>query len=824
MELERLQVVIEASTSDFKKKMNVIKGIMNSTSNDMKKVTNSVDTKNIDKLNNKIKDTKGKLADLYAQMDEIQAKKHAELSEMPFNSDIDLDATMENSLGRDKGYQKLKNSVRSVEIELERYKATLAETIHLQGSNSNKTNRFAEALNRVKNKMRDVKNNARNMNLGLRKTIEQTVPLSKSIFRLSNMFKLMALRMVMRATLNAIKSGFNDLAKANTGFNSTMSILQGSFLQARNALATAFAPALQALTPIITTVTNAFINAFNTIGMFTARLFGNVSTFAKATQVSTNYAKSLGGTADAAKKAGGALAGFDEINTLGNKNGEDTGLPTAAQMFEEQTIPEDKLTFIDGIKAKINELMEPLQNISFENLINAFNGVKEAASPITQTLFSGLEWAYLNLFIPLSGFVIGTVIPMFLDGLAFVLDIISKTLDAFKPLGMWLWENFLQPIAKWTGGIIVDVLGWLNDKLKDTGEWMEDNKSVVEDIALVVGAFALAWGAVNIAIGIWNVIGAIATGVTTAFGAAVAFLTSPITLVILAIGAVIAIVVLLIKHWDDVKKAAETCWNKIKEVWSIVATWFDTNIIKPVGEFFKNLWEGIKTLASNTWDGIVNIWNAVATWFETYIIKPVTGFFKSMWDGISNAAAWCWDSIKNVFNNTVNWFDDKIMTPIKNGFKNVINFLIGMVEGFINAFVKGINVVINALNRMSFKVPDWVPGIGGQTWGFNITPIQQMSIPRLARGGIVDSPTIAMIGERGKEAVVPLENTAFVDTLASALGNAVMTAMQFNNSNNNNTSGDIILQLDGTAFARLINPYSSKETNRLGNKLILETI
>jgi len=165
------------------------------------------------------------------------------------------------------------------------------------------------------------------------------------------MFKLMALRMVMRATLNAIKAGFNDLAKANTGFNSTMSILQSSFLQARNALATAFAPALQALTPIITTVTNAFINAFNTIGMFTARLLGSTTTFAKAKQVSTDYAKSLGGTADAAKKAGGALAGFDEINSLGNKSGEDTGLPTATQMFEEQAIPEDKLTFIDGIKA-----------------------------------------------------------------------------------------------------------------------------------------------------------------------------------------------------------------------------------------------------------------------------------------------------------------------------------------------------------------------------------------------------------------------------------------------------------------------------------------
>ncbi len=182
------------------------------------------------------------------------------------------------------------------------------------------------------------------------------------------------------------------------------------------------------------------------------------------------------------------------------------------------------------------------------------------------------------------------------------------------------------------------------------------------------------------------------------------------------------------------------------------------------------------------------------------IIQFITGVFTGDWKK-------AWEGIVNIFKG--------IVDTIAGIFKGVFNCVIDI----INSAVRAIVGIINDLIQTAVSVANKVPGVT-----LNVPLIPAPQIPKLARGGIIDSPTIAMIGERGKEAVVPLENTAFVDTLASALGNAVMTAMQFNNSNNNNTGGDIILQLDGTAFARLINPYSSKETNRLGNKLILETI
>lgn len=89
-------------------------------------------------------------------------------------------------------------------------------------------------------------------------------------------------------------------------------------------------------------------------------------------------------------------------------------------------------------------------------------------------------------------------------------------------------------------------------------------------------------------------------------------------------------------------------------------------------------------------------------------------------------------------------------------------------KGFINLIIKGINAVIGGLNKVKFDVPDWVPVIGGKEFGFNIK-----EIPLMARGGVVDQPTLAMIGEAGKEAVVPLERTEWVDILADKLSGKV---------------------------------------------------
>lgn len=119
------------------------------------------------------------------------------------------------------------------------------------------------------------------------------------------------------------------------------------------------------------------------------------------------------------------------------------------------------------------------------------------------------------------------------------------------------------------------------------------------------------------------------------------------------------------------------------------------------------------------------------------------------------------DFIVGIF--TGNW--KKAWNGVKDIFKNIVDGLVGIFKFPINLIIDGINSFISGLNKI--KIPDWVSAVGGK--GINIP-----KIPKLARGGIVDSPTFAMIGEAGKEAVMPLENnTGWIDTLAEKLANKV---------------------------------------------------
>jgi hypothetical protein len=100
--------------------------------------------------------------------------------------------------------------------------------------------------------------------------------------------------------------------------------------------------------------------------------------------------------------------------------------------------------------------------------------------------------------------------------------------------------------------------------------------------------------------------------------------------------------------------------------------------------------------------------------------------------------------------------------------------------GFINGLIGGVNALIKGINKLKINIPEWVPEWGGKSLGFNI-PL----IPKLAKGGVVDKATLAMIGEAGKEVVMPLENnTAWIDKLAdkiSAKGGSKTTNNTINN-------------------------------------------
>jgi hypothetical protein len=129
------------------------------------------------------------------------------------------------------------------------------------------------------------------------------------------------------------------------------------------------------------------------------------------------------------------------------------------------------------------------------------------------------------------------------------------------------------------------------------------------------------------------------------------------------------------------------------------------------------------------------------------------------------------------FRNIVNSVFEVIKTAVSGGFdffKGYLDFVLGIYKGIFNGVAKIWN---NTVGKLSFKVPGWVPGLGGK--GFDVP-----NIPMLAEGGIVNGPTLAMIGERGPEAVIPLDrmrNTGGGDIYVTVQGgdpNAVVDALR----------------------------------------------
>ncbi len=395
-------------------------------------------------------------------------------------------------------------------------------------------------------------------------------------------------------------------------------------------------------------------------------------------------------------------------------------------------VPMGTWTVQDALPAFLDTLATSTTNLS-----PALSGLQVALQPLQETAFAGLRWAYDNVFIPFASWSGGELLPGFLDVLAGACSALSAAVEALTPLGTWLWDNFLVPIAGWAGGAVVELLGFLADALGRVGDWISTHQAAVENIAVAVGAFAAAWTICNTAVTLWNSIGVISTAVTTAFGGAVAFLTSPVTLVIAAIAALVAIVVLLVKNWDKVKEVAAKVWEGIKNVWANVSAWFQTNVTQPLSEAWTTIKTGVKNAFSNAWTGAKNAWSGAKTWFSDSVITPVSEGFKTFTAGLKPLFSLAWTGIKAVWGGVSTWFTTKIIQPISNGFKKFANGIIGFVEGVANGAISGINKLIGALNKISFNIPEWVPVIGGKTFGFNLKEVAKVQIPRLATGAVI---------------------------------------------------------------------------------------
>lgn len=537
------------------------------------------------------------------------------------------------------------------------------------------------------------------------------------------------------AILKQTGNAQGDLARTIDSPSNQLRMLKNNISQAGIALSSFFMPAVKTVLPWLNALAKVTTQALNSLASFFG-LTGGEDTAEDTKKISDNVGGISSGFDDAtksAKKMKGALAGFDEMNVLSDNSSDSAGASSSAGA----SIPLDfDLTeydaHLDWIEGDANALADRIKTkftetfggIDFTNFFTALGELKTALEPFVANVGTGLGWFVNNVLVPIAEWVVEDVVPAFLNLLGDAVNFVNQAIEDIKPIFSWFWDNVLSPIAEWTGGVIVDVLNGMGDAL----QWITSNEIAMS----IIEGMAIALGLVSTAVGIYNAVSALATPLTMAFGTAINFLTSPITLITLAIGAVIAIVILLVKNWDTVKEVASNVWNKIKEIWGVVADWFKTKIVEPIKNFFSGLWNGLKEGASNVWNGIKNVFSKVGE------------FFGGMWN-----------KIKETFSS----IGQKVGDAISGALKSAVNWVLDKAIGIINGFINGINFAIGIINK--------IPGV-------EINKLSLLEVPKLARGGIVDKPTYAMVGEAGKEAVMPLErNTGWIDQLANKLADKI---------------------------------------------------
>ncbi|WP_413216908.1 hypothetical protein [Streptococcus pneumoniae] len=293
--------------------------------------------------------------------------------------------------------------------------------------------------------------------------------------------------------------------------------------------------------------------------------------------------------------------------------------------------------------------------------------------------------------------------------------------------------------------------------------------------------------------------------------------------------------------WDVVVAIFKSIWDAIVAIFSGVGSWFGekfqgawdaiVNIFSNLGSWFGQRWADVTSALANigvwftdmfqkAWTGLTNIFSKLGSWFGerwadvTNALSSVSNWFGEMFTNAYNAVKdafssigdffkGVWDTVKSIFVNA----GQMVGEAVGGAFKSAVNAVLGTIENVVNGFIGMINGVLGVVRNL--------PGLG---W---VGSVSTVSLPRLARGGIVDSPTIAMIGEAGKEAVVPLENTGFIQTLGRVVSSAVVNAMAgVSPQGGFSGDGDIVIQIAGHEFGRVAIQEINKEHERAGQTLL----
>ncbi len=551
--------------------------------------------------------------------------------------------------------------------------------------------------------------------------------------------------------LNQTRLAEGDFLRTQDSWANQTRMLTENFNQLKVVVGTGL---IQALTPAVKLLNtlllqlNALAEKFSefTAGLFGAQtLTGDATSAASAVNSLADAEENLAAvTTKAAKAQEKSTASFDKLNKLGSdesSSGSAGAVGGSSAGVISTSVEVDEAQVGAGVQGAINrlrELLEPLKAISFDNLLNSLSNLKKAIEPITAKLGEGLCWIYMNILVPLAEWTIEDALPAFIDLLAGAFSVLNGVLGGVMPILQILWNNILQPMASWTGGVVVTVIEALAVALGKVGTFLDKHPDLATGLIAFLGGLAGYHKVLNPFItgmeGLIENAGALKLGISALAKGAKTSILSMVPLPALVVAAVVAAVVLIVKNWDTIKA-------KGKEVWDFISA---------KGKEFLN---GLITGFQGFVDG------AKKRFFE--LRDSVTSFFTSMGEKASAAV----QAVRNVFGTLGQFFEDtfrnawtrvqsvfsaggKIFSGIKEGiettFRSIVNKLISGINTIVEKPFNKINSMLNSVRSTS------VLGIEPfkNLWKYN--PVSVPQIPYLASGAVIppNAEFAAILGDQ----------------------------------------------------------------------------
>lgn len=343
--------------------------------------------------------------------------------------------------------------------------------------------------------------------------------------------------------------------------------MQSQFGQAFVSIGTLVLPVINSIISGLSTIAQyANIVAQSIYKAFTGQEI-NVSTAAdEAQEISSavdNQNELTESIKETEKAQKGALAGFDEVNTLTQQISEDVGnKEIKIPSVQIPTIPNSEIKkqeksskFLDAVKVKLQPIISALRNL------------RDAVQPFAENVGEGLYWLYENILKPMGDWALTTFIPTVLDLISAAIEFLNEIIEAAKPTLQWIWDNFFKPLMDFLWQTIIDFLEMLTDAFKKLTDWAKENPETMQNIATIIIGFLAGLWVYNSSKKIISFISDL-TKKLKDFGGLKKMLESVGTAInspALALGALTSAGLFWVQNWDKIKSAFEgmSAWQKV---------------------------------------------------------------------------------------------------------------------------------------------------------------------------------------------------------------------------------------------------------------------